>query len=136
MVYALTKGLKLRPNKGSTWEANTRQVELIGSSTVGRDVYWWVKRTDKSGSTTFDTFLSAHLLAWDKVAEFYTLGKKYRFKNDYARDTYEIIELHLVDRPISEDHREVALAKCYDHYSGKAYLAVLNRSDFDRMQEV
>jgi hypothetical protein len=134
MVHALTKGLKLRPNKGSTWETSTRQVELISSSTVGREVYWWVKRLDKSGSTVFDTFLGVHLLTWDKVQEFYKLGQKYRFKNGQTRDVYEIIELHLVERPISEDHREVALAKCHDHYSGKVYLTVLNRSDFDYMQ--
>lgn len=136
MVFALTKGLKLRPNKGSTWETSTRQVELINSSTVDREVYWWVKRTDKSGITNFDTFLGSHLLSWDKVAEFYKLGKKYRFKNGNTRDVYEVIELHLVERPISEDHREVALAKCYDSFSGKVYLTVLNKSDFDYMQEV
>jgi len=136
MVFALTKGLKLRPNKGSTWETSTRQVELISSSTVDREVYWWVKRLDKSGATVFDTFLGAHLLTWDKADEFYKLGKKYRFKNGNTRDIYEIIELHLVDRPISADHREAALAKCHDHYSGKVYLTVLNKSDFDYMQEV
>lgn len=136
MVYALTKGLKLRPNKGSTWETSTRQVELINSTNVEREVYWWVKRLDKSGATTFDTFLGTHLLAWDKVQEFYRIGKKYRFKNGNTRDVYEIIELHQVDRPVSSDHEVAAVAKCHDHYSGKVYLTVLNRSDFDYMQEV
>jgi len=135
-VAILAKGLRLRPNKGSTWSGSTVEVELISSSTVDRDVYWWVKRKDKNGTTTFDTFLGAHLVTWDKVQEFYKLGKKYRFKNGNVSDVYEIIELHLVERPISEDHREVALAKCHDHYSGKVYLTVLNRSDFDYMQTV
>lgn len=135
MVYPLAKGLKLSPNKGSTWETSTRQVELISSSTVGRDVYWWVKRTDKSGVTNFDTFLGAHLVTWDKVADFYKLGKKYKFMYG-GRDVYEVIELHLVDRPISPDHREVALAKCHDSHSGKVYLTVLDKADFDNMQEV
>lgn len=134
MVFALKKGLKLRPNKGSTWETSTRQVELISSSTVGSEVYWWVKRLDKSGSTVFDTFLGAHLLTWDKVQEFYKLGGKYRFKNGNTRDVYEIIELHQIDRPISADHEVQAVARCHDHYSGKMYLTVLNRSDYDYMQ--
>lgn len=136
VVPALTKGLKLSPNKGSTWETSTRQVELISSSVANGEVYWWVKRLDKSGVTTFDTFLGTHLLTWDKVAEFYKLGKKYRFKHGTNNDAYEIIELHLVERPISEDHREAALAKCYDAHSGKVYLTVLNRSDYDYMQAI
>lgn len=136
VALALTKGLKLSPNKGSTWETSTRQVELISSSTLDREVYWWVKRLDKSGVTTFDTFLGTHLLTWNKVAEFYKLGKKYRFKNGATNDVYEITELHLVERPISEDHREVALAKCHDAYSGKVYLTVLNKSDYDYMQAI
>lgn len=137
MVYPLMKGLKLRPNKGSTWEATTREVELITSSVFGGDVYWWVKRTDrKSGSTNFDTFLGNHLVTWDKVEDFYKLGKKYRFSNYGDKDVYEIIELHLVDRPVTEDHRETALAKCHDSYTGKVYLTVLIKSDFNRMQEV
>lgn len=136
VALALTKGLKLSPNKGSTWETSTRQVELISSSTLDREVYWWVKRLDKSGATVFDTFFWTHLLTWNKVAEFYKLGKKYRFKNGATNDVYEIIELHLVERPISEDHREVALAKCHDAYSGKVYLTVLNKSDYDYMQAI
>lgn len=134
MVATLTKGLKLRPNKGSTWEKSTRQVELISSSTVGRDVYWWVKRTNMVDTTTFDTFLAAHLLPWDKVQDFYKLGGKYRFKNGNTRDVYEIQDLYQVDRPISSDHEVQAVAWCHDHYSGKKYLTVLNRSDFDYMQ--
>lgn len=136
MVITLTKGLKLSPNKGSTWETSTRQVELISSSTVGREVYWWVKRLDKSGATVFDTFLGTHLLTWNKVAEFYKLGKRYRFKNGNTSDVYEIIEIHQVDRPISNDHDVAAVAKCHDHYSGKVYVTVLNRSDFDYMVAV
>lgn len=132
MVRSLTAGLKLRPNKGSTWEATTRMVELISSSTVDRDVYWWVKRTDKSGTVNFDTFLGSHLLPWDQVKDFYRLGKKYKFKNG-VKDVYEVIELHQVDRAISADHDVAAVAKCHDYYSGKVYLTVLNRSDFDYM---
>lgn len=136
MARVLRKGMKLKPNAGSSWANSTRQVELITSSTIDRDVYWWVTRTDVSGVDMFDTFNANHLLPWVEVKDFYRTGKKYRFKNGNTRDVYEIIEIHQVDRPISNDHDVAAVAKCHDHYSGKVYLTVLNRSDFDYMETV
>lgn len=135
MARSLRKGMKLKPNAGSTWANTTRMVELITSSTIGPDVYWWTHRTDNSGVMMFDTFNANHLLPWVEVKGFYTVGKRYKFKNG-SRDVYEIIEIHQIDRPISNDHDVAAVAKCHDHYSGKVYLTVLNRSDFDYMEIV
>lgn len=136
MARVLRKGMKLKPNAGSSWANTTRMVELITSSTIGRDVYWWVTRTDNSGIDMFDTFNASHLLPWVEVREFFKTGKKYRFKNGRKNDVYEVIELHQVDRAIDNDHDVAAVVKCHDYYSGKVYVTVLNRSDFDYMETV
>lgn len=127
----------LVPEPDSAWATLWSEAKLITSHRQNNVTYWWVHLTDKNGMTHFDTLNYGTLSAqWSKKVVFYRLGKKYRFKNGNTRDVYEILELHQVDRAISADHEQAAMAKCHDSHSGKVYLVMLNKSDFDYMQEV
>lgn len=136
MAVTLKAGDVLLPKKGSSWEEMWNEVRLVSSHRLNNVTYWWVEMTDKGGRTHLDTLNYGTLASgsWDKKRRFYAIGGKYRFKNGNTRDVYEIIELHQVDRAIGPDHEVAAVAKCHDDFSGKYYLTVLNRSDFDYMQ--
>lgn len=108
-----------------------------------------VLHLDSAGDVAYVTYLRHNLSIktihsgtvsafWDNYKEpdtFFSVDKKYRWKNAIGGSTYEIVELYRNDNPTSENHALEALSLAI-RPDGRQSHYVLDKADFRDMVEV
>ncbi len=135
----LKPGEVLVPIKGTTWaDLGWKQLEIVSTTRDKGVTHYWVRMTDRSNITTLNTLNLGTLRAgWERKEKFFKLGVRYKFANASkfsVHDTYKIVELYLVDDPLTPGHAQSAFAIGKDGMTGKQYGTSLTLSDFEKME--